>query len=102
MSIIDCFDAETPHDKSLWTKKYLICFVSLDQIPKINICHMFAITNPEVIEERQQLIAMDALNSEEVTKDGYIDNDGAALYEYDDSGSEEVGVSTGLTEVGTK
>ena len=60
MYVIDRFTAETPHDNSPWTKQNalsLVCFVSLDQIPKIKICHMVASEHPEVIEERRQLIA---------------------------------------------
>ena len=36
-------------------------FFSLDEIPKIKICHMVAKEHPEVIEGRRRLIAMDVL-----------------------------------------
>ena len=51
--VIDRFTAETPHGNSPWTNQFflsLISFVSLDQIPKIKICHMVASEHPEVIE----------------------------------------------------
>ena len=54
----------------------LVCFVSLDQIPKIKICHMVARENPEVIKGRRQLIATDVIDSKEADEYGYIDNDG--------------------------
>ena len=50
MYVIDRFTAETPHDKSPRTIfLFLLCFVPLDQTPKIKICHMVASENPEVI-----------------------------------------------------
>ena len=52
MSIIDLFTADTPNGKSPWMKQLfwsLIRFVSLDQTPKIKICHMVASEHPEVI-----------------------------------------------------
>ena len=48
------------------------------------------------------MIATDVPKSEEVAKDGYIDNYGSDSDEEDESGSGEVGVSTGVTESGTK
>ena len=80
----------------------LICFVTLDQMTKIKICHMVASENPEVIEGRRRLIAIGVLDSEEAAEDGSIDNDGAALYEEDESGSGEAGMRTGVTESGTE
>ena len=52
MCVIDHFIAETFHGKFPWIKQKklsLICFVPLDQIPKIKICHMVTSENPEVI-----------------------------------------------------
>ena len=63
---------------------------------------MVASENPEVIEGRRRLIVTDVIDSEQAVEDGYIDDDGAASYEEDDSGSGEVGVITGATEVGTE
>ena len=80
MYIIDRFTAEITHGKSPWKKWNvlpLICFVPLDQIPKIKIFHMVASEHPEVIKGRQQLIATDVLDSEEAAGDGSIDNNGA-------------------------
>ena len=39
---IDCFTVETPYGKYSWKLffLYLICFVPIDQTPKIKICHM--------------------------------------------------------------
>ena len=96
---------ETPSDRSLSNKQNilsLIHFVSLDQIPKLKIYHMVESEHTEVIEGRRRLIATDIPDTEEVAEDGSIDDDGAALDEYDASGSGEAGVSTGVTEVGTK
>ena len=59
----------------------LICFVPLDQTPKIKICHVVASEHPEVIEGRRQFIATGFIHSEEAAEDGYIDNDSAALDE---------------------
>ena len=42
---------------------------------------MVAKENPEVIEGRRRLIAVDVLGSEEVAEDASIDNDDAALDE---------------------
>ena len=84
MYIVDSFNVENPHGKSLWKKLNvlsLIHFVPLDKIPKIKICHMVASEHPEMIEGRQWLIAMDVLDSEEASEDGSIDNNGAALDE---------------------
>ena len=55
MSIIDRFADDTPHVKSPGTKKFflsIICFVSLDQIPKIKTFHMVASEHSEVVEGR--------------------------------------------------
>ena len=104
MYVIDRFTANTPHGKSLQTKQNilsLIHFVPLDQIPKMKICHMVASENPEVIEGRRRLIATDVLDSEEAAEDGFIDNNGAASDEEDESGSGEVGMRTGVTQSGT-
>ena len=54
----------------------------------------------EVIEGRHWLIDTDVLDSEEVAKDGSIDNDGAALDEEDNSGSREPGVRIDFTQSG--
>ena len=53
---------------------------------------MVASGNNEVIEGRQRLISTDVIDYEEAAEDGYIDNDGADLYEEYDSGSGEVRV----------
>ena len=83
-------------------KKNLICFVPLDQIPNIKICHMFASEYPQVIEGRPGLIAMHVLYSEEEAEDGFIDNNGAALDEQYQSGLVEAGVRTCVTQSGTE
>ena len=62
---------------------------------------MVASEHPEVIERGWRLIATDALNSEEAAEDGYIDNNGTALYEEDDIGLGEAGLRTGVTQSGT-
>ena len=80
----------------------LICFVPLDQIPKIKICHMVASEHTEVIEGRRRLISMDVLDSEEAAEDVSIDNYGAASDEEDESGSREAGARTGSTQSGTE
>ena len=80
----------------------LIRFVPLDQIPEIKICHMVASEHPEVIEGRRRLIVLDILDSRESAEDGYIDNDGAASAEEDESGSGEAGMRAGVTESGTE
>ena len=64
----------------------LVSFVHLDQIPKINICHMVASENPDVIEGRRWLIDMYVLDSEEEDYYGSTDNDGTYFDEEDDSG----------------
>ena len=105
MYVMDRFTAETPHGKSLWTENNvlsLICFVLLDQSPKIKICHMVASEHPEVIEGRRQLIATYVFDYEEAAEDGSIDNDGAASDEEDESGSEEAGVIICVTQSGTE
>ena len=48
------------------------------------------------------MIATDIIYPEESAEDGYIDDDGAALDEEGGSGSGEAGMSTSVTEVGTK
>ena len=53
----------------------LVRFFSLDEIPKIKICHMVAKENPEVIDGRRQLIAVDILDSEESVEDASIVHD---------------------------
>ena len=57
----------------------LVCFVTLDQIPKIKICHMVASEYTEVIEGRQRLISTDVPDSEEAYDDCFIDNYGYTL-----------------------
>ena len=55
IGIIDSFFREAPPGESPWTKKNdmsLVHFFSLDEIPKIKICHMVAKYHPEVIEGR--------------------------------------------------
>ena len=64
---------------------YLIHF-SLDEIPKINICHMVVKEHPDIIEGRQRLIAVDVLDSEEVSEDASIDRVGSASDEEYGSG----------------
>ena len=89
MCIIDHFVEETHPGKSPWTKENvlpLIRFLSLDQIPNINIYHMLSKEHPELIEGRRQLIAVDVLEPEEADKDASIDNDGDASDEYNVSG----------------
>ena len=52
MCIIDRFFREAPPGESPWTKEKfmsLVRFFSLDEIPKIKICHMVAKDHPEVI-----------------------------------------------------
>ena len=55
----------------------LVHFSSLDEIPKIKICHMVAKDHPEVIEGRRRLIAVDVLDSEEAAEYSYIVHDDA-------------------------
>ena len=54
-------------------------FFSLDEIPKIKICHMVANEHPKVIERRRRLIAVDVLDSEEAAEDASIVHDDAAF-----------------------
>ena len=61
-------------------------FFSLDERPKINICHMVSKEHPEVIEGRQRLIAVDVLDSEEAAEDASILHYDAAFDEEDGSG----------------
>ena len=64
MCIIDRFFKEAPPVKSPWKKENdlsLIRFFSLDEIPKIKICHMVSKEYPEFIEGRRRLIAVDVL-----------------------------------------
>ena len=56
----------------------LVRFFSLDEIPKIKICHMVAKENPDVIEGRQRLIALVVLDSDEASDYASIDHDGDA------------------------
>ena len=82
-------------------------FVSLiifspDQIPKIKIFHIVIIKPAEVIEGRQRSIDMDVIDTEEAADYGVVDDNGADLGKYDDSGSREVGVRTDLTESETE
>ena len=105
MSVIDRFVADTYGGMSLLTKQNvlsLVCFILLDQIPKIKIFHMVAIENPAGIEGRRQFIYMNVLEPEEADEDGSIDDGGASSVEDDDSGLGEAGVITSVTEVGTK
>ena len=48
----------------------------------MNICHMAAKEHPEVIEVRQQLIAVCVLDYEEAAEYASIDCDGANFDEY--------------------
>ena len=64
----------------------LVRFFSLEEIPKIKICHMVAKDHPEVIEGRRRLIAVDVLESEEAAEDASIVHDDAAEIEVDRSG----------------
>ena len=48
------------------------------------------------------MIATDVLEPDYEAEDGSIDDNGADWYGEDDSGLGEVGVSTGVSEVGTK
>ena len=83
-------------------KLSLICFLPLDQIPKIKIFHIIVSENPEVIEGRLWLIATDVLDYEEVAKDSSVDNDGSDSDEEDESGLVEAGVRTGVIQSGTE
>ena len=64
MCIIDSFLKEAPTGKYPWTKKmFFLSFIfSLDEIPKIDICHMETDEYPEVTEGRRRLIAVMFLN----------------------------------------
>ena len=53
---------------------------SLDEIPKIKICHMVAKDRPEVIEGRRRLIDVDVLDSEEAYGYDSIIRDDADLF----------------------
>ena len=59
----------------------LIRFFPLDQIPKINICHMVAKEYTEVNEGRRRLISVDVFDSEEEAEDTSTDHYGDALDE---------------------
>ena len=48
-----------------------------------------------------RLIATDVIDPEESYEYGYIDNDGSDLDEEGDSGSGEVGMRTGVPQLGT-
>ena len=52
----------------------------------MNICHMAAKEHPEVIEVRQQLIAVCVLDYEEAAEYASIDCDGVNFDEYGRSG----------------
>ena len=80
----------------------LIRFVPYDQIPKIKICHMFAIEHPEVIERRRQLIATHVIDSEKEVQYGSIDNGGDDLDKEYDMGLGKAGVRTGVNQSGTQ
>ena len=66
MCIIDCFVGVNPPVKSPWKNKFFVShsFFSLNQIPKINICHMIAKSYYEVIEGRQRLISVYFIDSD--------------------------------------
>ena len=72
---------------------FSLYFFSLEEIPKINICHMVAREHPEVIEGRRRLIAVDVLDSEEAAEDTSIDHDGAVSDKEDGSGLLGAGVT---------
>ena len=75
-------------------KFYVSCsFFSLDEIPKIKICHMVSKDNPEVIEGRTRLIAVDVLDYEEAAEDASIVHDDADFDEEDGSGLVGAGVT---------
>ena len=61
-------------------------FFSLDEIPKIKICHVVAKDHPEVIEGRRRLIDVDVLDSEEAAEDASIVHDDADFDEEYGSG----------------
>ena len=75
--------------------KYFVShsFFSLDEIPKIKICHMAAKDHPEVIEVRRRLISVDVLDSEEAAEDAFIVNDDASFDEDYGSGLLGAGVT---------
>ena len=53
MYVIDRFTMDTSHGKSPWKKLNIlspVCFIPLDQIPKIKIYRMVASEHPEVID----------------------------------------------------
>ena len=83
---------EIPNGKSTRKKHNvlsLIRFVSLDQIPKIKICHMVASEHRKVIELRRRFLDTDVIDYEEVYEDASIDNGCADLYEEVESGPGE-------------
>ena len=72
---------------------FCLSFVfSLEEIPKIKICHMVAKEHPEVIEGRRRLIAVDVLDSEEAAEDASINHDDCDFDEEDGSGLLVTGV----------
>ena len=82
-------------------KMFCLSFVFfLDQIPKIKICHMVVSEHTQVIDRRQRLIVTDVIDSDEVSEDDSIDNNGAASDEEDESGLGEAGVRIGVTQSG--
>ena len=76
----------------------LISFFPLDQIPKINICHMVASKHHQVIEGGLWLITTDVPDSKEAVDDVSIDNYGRALDGEDQSDLGEEVVRTGITQ----
>ena len=80
------------------TNVSLVCFISLDQIPKIKIFQKVASEHPKLIEGRRRSIAADVPDSEEADEDCAIYNYSSALDEEDESGSGEAGVRIGVTQ----
>ena len=84
------------HGKNIFSVSH---FFSLDEIPKIKICHMLAEENPEVIEGTRRLIAVDVLDYEEAAEGASIDHDGAASDEEDESGLVGAGVTEEVEDI---
>ena len=81
-------------------KYHVSCsFFSLDEIPKIKICHMVANDHPEVVEGRKQLIAVDVLDSEEAAYDASIVHADAAFDKEDGSGLVGAGVTEEVQDI---
>ena len=95
MCIIDRFLKKAPPGKSPWKNKifFLVRFFSLDNIPKINICHMAAKEYHKVIEWRRLLIDVDVLYFEESAEDDSIVHGDADMDEEDMSGLVKAGVT---------